>query len=72
MGVVSQVMAAAPTAAPTGISQCKPATATTITLCWTKSTIAAVNIGNNIKSYYITNATETCTGSGSSRSFSFG
>ena len=38
MGVVSQVMAAAPTAAPTGISQCKPSTANTITLCWTAST----------------------------------
>ena len=73
MGVVSQVMASSvPTAAPTSISQCKPSTATTITLCWTASTKASSDVGNNIKSYYITNATETCQGEGGSRSCSFG
>ena len=70
MGVVSQVMASSvPTAAPTSISQCKPSTAETITLCWTASTYSG---GFKINSYYITNATETCQGEGGSRSCSFG
>jgi len=72
MGVVSQVMAAAPTAAPSSISQCKAPTPTKIFLCWTASTVAADNAANNIKSYYITNSTERCQGEGSSRSCSFG
>ena len=70
MAAASQVMATSvPTAAPTGISQCKPSTATTITLCWTASTYSG---GLKIQSYYFTNATETCTGTGASRTCSFG
>ena len=70
MGAASQVMAAGPTSAPSSITQCKPSTATTITLCWTAS---AVGGGSpKIASYYITNATETCQGSGASHSCSFG
>ena len=72
MGVVSQVAADAPTSKPTGITQCKPSTANTITLCWTASTKSGTNVGNNIKSYKITNATETCSGSGEDRTCSFG
>ena len=72
MGVVSQVAADAPTSKPTGISQCKPPTADTITLCWTASTISGVNVGNNIKSYKITNATETCENEGAARTCTFG
>ena len=70
MAAASQVMAAAPNAAPSDIRQCKAATATTITLCWTAATIAGGSPG--IESYYITNATETCSGSGADRSCSFG
>ena len=70
MGVVSQVMAAAPSSAPSNISQCKPSTAETITLCWTAS--ATSGAGLQIKSYYITNATESCTGEGASRTCSCG
>ena len=70
MGVVSQVMAAAPDAAPTNITQCKPATANTITLCWTA---AGVPDGSPvIVAYYITNSTETCSGEGAGRGCSFG
>ena len=72
MAAASQVAATAVPAAPTGISQCKPSTATTITLCWTASTVGANDAANNINSYYITNATESCQGSGESRSCSFG
>lgn len=72
MAAASQVMAAAPTGAPSSISQCKPSTAETITLCWTAATVGANDAANNINSYYITNATESCQGSGSSRSCSFG
>ncbi|NWJ21123.1 hypothetical protein HX849_01225 [Marine Group I thaumarchaeote] len=72
MGVVSQVMATVPTAAPTNITQCKPSTAETITLCWTASTKASTDVGNNIKSYYITNSTESCSGDGADRTCSFG
>ena len=70
MAAASQVAATAVPAAPTGISQCKPSTATTITLCWTASTVGAGATG--VESYYITNATESCQGSGASRSCSFG
>ena len=70
MAAASQVMAAAVPGAPGSVSQCKPATATTITLCWTASTVAGASPG--VESYYITNATETCSGSGESRSCSFG
>ena len=72
MGVVSQVVADGPTSAPTNISQCKPSTANTITLSWTVSGKSGSNVGNNIKSYYITNATETCSGSGEDSGCSFG
>ena len=44
MGVVSQVMAAVPNAAPANITQCKPATADTITLCWTDASDNAPGI----------------------------
>jgi len=72
MGVVSQVMAAAPTAAPSSLSQCKAPEADKIFLCWTASTVGANDAANNIKSYYITNATETCSGDGADRTCSFG
>ena len=55
--------------APTSITQCKPATTTTITLCWTAPTVG----GNPaVMSYIFLNATETCTGSGGDYTCSFG
>ena len=52
MAAASQVMAAAPTAAPSSISQCKHPYCSKITLCWTASTVAADDAANNINSYY--------------------
>ena len=52
MAATSQVMAAVPNAAPSGVSQCKPSTATTITLCWTD----ASDNSPGVESYYITNS----------------
>ena len=70
MGAASQVMAAAPTAAPTSISQCKAPEPDKIFLCWTASTTGGGS--PKIASYYITNATETCSGSGADRTCEFG
>ena len=68
MAVTSQVAWGAALGAPTGITQCKPATTTTITLCWVGPTVG----GNpKIESYHITNSTEVCTGSGGDFTCSF-
>ena len=69
MAAASQVAATAVPAAPTDLRQCFNS-ATKITLCWTASTIPTGATG--VESYYITNATETCSGDGASRSCSFG
>ena len=69
MAPASQVMAAPPTAAPSGLNECKPATANIIYLCWTAATAGA---DAGIQSYIIYNATETCSGSGDSFTCSFG
>ena len=56
----------------TSINQCKAATETTITLCWTIPSGADTEGGTGAKSYFIENVTETCTGSGADFSCSFG
>ena len=71
MAVVSQAYGTSTLGAPTSITQCKPATTTTITLCWIEPTTTSAK-GGAIRSYFIQNVTETCTGSGASFSCSFG
>ena len=72
MAAASQVKADGPTSEPTNISQCRVVTPNTISLCWTASGKSGSNVGNNIKSYYITNATEVCNGLGEDRVCTFG
>ena len=55
----------------TSINQCKAATETTITLCWTNPS-GATHVTTGVKSFFIENVTETCTGSGADFECTFG
>ena len=67
---VSEQAWGAPLGAVTNITQCKTATETTITLCWTNPS-GATHATTGVKSFFIENITETCSGSGQSFSCSF-
>lgn len=69
MAAASQVSAAAVPGPPTDLRQCFNSDVK-ITLCWTASTVAGASPG--VESYYITNATETCSGDGAGRTCEFG
>ena len=55
----------------TSIKQCVAATETTISLCWTNPS-GATHVTTGVKSFFIENVTETCTGSGADFTCTFG